>query len=634
MRSLLGLCAALLSSAFLAAACGAGDDPSTFATPEDAGADTAPPKPPFDAVTLEPENATLRVPLGGPSPTQEFRAFATIDGARTDITSRCNFRLLDESFGGFVNATFTAAPRGGRTEVTVVCQGVSGKGSVSLTVTGAIVQGSAPQSSEALFRSAAPGTDAARIPVLEYPLPLAILPRNIPPVEAQWRATGSDLFRVSMRSRYVELDVYTNAFEAQLEPKAWETVLESAAGEAVAYAVEALAQATPGQRFASTPALVKVSRDRIENTALYYWASSQGQLMTQTFGETGAPTPVKGDCTSCHTVSRSGSRIGYSRCLSNNCNELWFGFMKYDTTANAWADTSAAEKRTIRGSYGTFAPLGYPYQDDSKSLAIVALDDGKLNLYDPDTGNAVASNLGAVVAKGPTAQTPTLTATMPNWSPDGRRITYAATPNAGQWIDPSNARIAVASYTFDGTNHVFGEPTFVVPDPIAVAGGSYNNFFFPSFSPDGKVIVFNAARAPWRNFTDARAPGQRLMLADADGKWAVDLPNLNGTGDLDITWPNWAPTSGESEYLWVVFSSQRDYGHRVTLANTNPACKGNGVIQCKQVWIAALDRKKLAELPPGGSADPSAAPVWMPGQDTQANNISPYWTRPTSAIPR
>jgi hypothetical protein len=29
--------------------------------------------------------------------------------------------------------------------------------------------------------------------------------------------------------------------------------------------------------------------------------------------------------------------------------------------------------------------------------------------------------------------------------------------------------------------------------------------------------VFNAARAAWRNFTDARSPGQRMMLTNKDG---------------------------------------------------------------------------------------------------------------------
>jgi hypothetical protein len=45
--------------------------------------------------------------------------------------------------------------------------------------------------------------------------------------------------------------------------------------------------------------------------------------------------------------------------------------------------------------------------------------------------------------------------------------------------------------------------------------------------------------------------------------------------------------------------------------------------------LGAIDKTKLA-----GAEDPSAAPVWMPGQDLTADNISPNWKLPTSKIPR
>src|SRR5262249_3070529 len=143
----------------------------------------------------------------------------------------------------------------------------------------------------------------------------------------------------------------------------------------------------------------------------------------------------------------------------------------------------------------------------------------------------------------------------------------------------------------------------------------------PSFSPDGKLIVFDAARSRWRS-NPARLAGQRLMLATADATWGADLTALNGGYvDLDITWAHWAPTVG-SEYYWVVFSSERDYGHRLTAANTDRSCISQGVIQCKQIWIGAVAKSKL------GGGDPSAPPLWVPSQDLNADNISPYWSVP------
>jgi hypothetical protein len=172
--------------------------------------------------------------------------------------------------------------------------------------------------------------------------------------------------------------------------------------------------------------------------------------------------------------------------------------------------------------------------------------------------------------------------------------------------------------------HTFGTPKQLVPNPITLPNGTYENFFFPSYSPDDSLVVFDAARAAWRNFTNERTAGQRLMLADAHGAWYVDLTALDGGAmtDADITWAHWAPTDS-SDYLWLVFSSEADYGHEVTEANTNAACVANGDKQCKQIWIGAIAKNKLT-----GTMDPSAPPMWLPGQSTQADNISPYWSLP------
>jgi hypothetical protein len=181
------------------------------------------------------------------------------------------------------------------------------------------------------------------------------------------------------------------------------------------------------------------------------------------------------------------------------------------------------------------------------------------------------------------------------------------------------------SYSYAGAVHTFGTPTTLVAAGFTFNNQPYTNLFFPSFSPDNQWVVFNAARATWRNFSDAKTAGQRLMLVNPAGGAPIDLTNLNGgTVDHDTTWPHWAPGS-TTDYYWIVFSSERDYGHEVTLNTTaGTPCVANGVKQCKQIWIGAISKQSLM----AGVIDPSFAPVWVPGQDTKNDNISPYWTVP------
>jgi hypothetical protein len=570
----------------------------------------------FEAIEVEPAFVTLTVPLGGTA-TQDYKVYG-VDGSRkTDITSKCTLDM-DPNFGSFAAALATVVAHGGKTTITATCDTQTGTAQLGVNLVGDVVVPPAPSDAPGKFGAATVGTDPARVPVIEYPLEHAVSPRNMPPIEAQWTAAGNDLFHIALTSTFVAVNIYTTSPEAQLSEADWEDVLESSAGESLTITVEGLAQATPDTKFVSTPRTIIVAKDTIDKTAIYYWASSKGNVMEQAFGAT-TQSVVKGGCTSCHTVNRNGTRIGYSRCVGGDCGVLYAGFLKYDNASKTWVESVNADNMQIHGSYTTFPPNGTGPFNDQNSAAIVSMINGTLQLYDPDTAAVIPSNLNQVSTMGPTAGRSAL---MADWAPDGNKIVFASTPNANQWIDLSGSSIATMSYSFSGGQHVFGTPQFPFPNPIALQNGSYTNFFFPSYSPDNALIVVNASRTGWRS-NPARAAGQRLMLADANGAWILDMTEMNGGfTDLDTTWAHWAPTVG-TDYYWVVFSSERDYGHRITAANTDPACVANGVTQCKQIWIGAVAKNKLS-----GTVDPSAPPMWLPGQDMKADNISPYWSVP------
>jgi hypothetical protein len=579
----------------------------------------------YGVIEIDPPQATLTVPLGG-NATQDYQVFGTVDGRKTDITADCTLSI-DATFGSFAAATVTVLPHGGKTSVTASCNGQSGTAELIVNLVGSVTLGAnTPPNAGMLFGGATAGSDPALTPALQYPLDGAIAPLNLPPIEIQWAADGDDLFHVALTSTFATIDVYTTDVQATLASADWSAIAGTAAGDHLRVTLEGLQQAAPAMKYAAAPVAIGISHDTIDQSAIYWWASSQGSIMSQVFGATNAPSQVEGNCTACHSLSRAGTRLGYSRCVAGVCGPEYVGFLKYDTMAQQWNEVIDADDKAIQGTYTTFSPVGNPFADDSQSVAIVTQFSGDLALYDPDTGQPIVSNIGDVALHGP--GTPARSALMPDWSADGNTVVFASTPHTGQSVDITDSTIATMSYSYTGGQHVFGEPNFIVSQPITLAGGTYESFFFPSFSADAKFIVFDAARAAWRNFSDAPTAGQRLMLTNPAGSWVVDLTALDGgTGDSDITWAHWAP-GNTSDYYWVVFSSERDYGHEVTAGNTAAACVENGVKQCKQIWISALSKTALAGS--GTPADPSAPPMWVPGQDTQADNISPYWTVPAS----
>ncbi|MBV8763054.1 MAG: hypothetical protein JO257_37555, partial [Deltaproteobacteria bacterium] len=257
----------------------------------------------YSSIRIEPALLHVSIALGT-THTEQYTVYGTDGTGEHDITASCAL-AVDSNFGAFNGATLTAQPHGGKTTVNGACGTTAGTAELWIDLTGAVIDPGAPANSDQLFGTATLGTDAARTPAIQYPIDQAVAPLNLPPIEAQWLAAGNDLFHLHVQSTFASVDAYTPNPQLTFSTADWAAIAGTAAGDTLTITVEGLAQASPATKFASSPVAFHMSHDTIDTSAIYWWSSSAGSIMTQTFGQTTQPSPVIANCSGCHSLSRA-----------------------------------------------------------------------------------------------------------------------------------------------------------------------------------------------------------------------------------------------------------------------------------------------------------------------------------------
>jgi hypothetical protein len=202
------------------------------------------------------------------------------------------------------------------------------------------------------------------------------------------------------------------------------------------------------------------------------------------------------------------------------------------------------------------------------------------------------------------------------------------------------------------------------------------NNYYPGYSPDGQLVVFDRVAPQGGGAIDACTmtphpgcpndsfsnPNARLtLMQNMAGSMPIDLENANGSPaaspqPLSNSWPKWSPFLNAykgHKLLWIAFSSTRDYGIRVRNHQPNmyqcyppdslelPAGDHGSVFdplcQQPQLWMAAID-VTVAQQPqfvvkPDAVQDPSFKAFWLPYQDITTHNHTPQWTQSAAGMP-
>jgi len=370
--------------------------------------------------------------------------------------------------------------------------------------------------------------------------------------------------------------------------------------------------------------VTKISGGQVAGPIAESWTMAQGNLRGTIYYETygsaigglvaimridpGATKPValKAGCGNvCHTASADGSTLVAS--------QGGFGApsASYDLKNNA---TQIYASNDLHFVYGGLYPDGSFLMSATGYRLWLS---GASRLYTTSNGaNIPALGWDSVVTNGGT----------PAFSPDGKQIVFIHEDKDGGHT--------IAKMDFFVGNHTFSNLTDLATDGASLLA-------WPSFTPDGKSVVYEAQTSP------GSCPGSNGMNATAGpfetdcnatgDLFAVDvasqtvrrldaLDGYSGSGSQSYLPSNdpglsFAPTvlpEAVGGYFWVVFTSHRAYGN--TIASKAGSSSGND--DRGQLWVAAVD----LNAPPG--QDPSHPAFYLDGQESTANNLRGFWVLP------
>jgi hypothetical protein len=455
----------------------------------------------------------------------------------------------------------------------------------------------------------APGTDPSAEPRLLYPSDETRLPVNLSRVRFAWTAGTSSLFALDFTGPNTSVRVVTRETSFLPNREQWAWIAESNRGDALAVTVRAVETTMPLDVWRSQTIALSVSESPISG-AIFYWSTGSQGLMRARFDE---PNPIKvftppsgadaATCTGCHAISRDGTRLA----AVFDKNQLGEFSLRDGATLLPPGSVGVAPQPDAPDAPMT--PDGGPppppemmpkpdkappavwstFSPDGKLLLVAG--GGKLRLVDADTGAPIGADQGAVRLPAG-AQ-----ATHPDWSPLGDRVAVTLATKGGD-KQTEGGSIALLAYA----DHAFGEPTILIP-----SASDKDNNFFPSFSPDGRLIAYVNATGGSQEATSAR-----LRLVDVASASVRELVRLNervgpddGVVNLGNTMPTWAPSTEPGQF-WLAFSSLRAYAE---LRPQDP--------KQDQLWIAGIDP---------ALDDPGLAAFWAPFQSLAQGNHRAVWT--------
>lgn len=434
---------------------------------------------------------------------------------------------------------------------------------------------------------------------LLYPYDATVFPQGLTSPLLMWNApAASDVYRVHYEEQNYTFDGYypvAQPAQVRVPQKYWDKIVASNPGGPLDVALSRWDAATD-TAYSSAKQQWKIAPASLRG-AIYYWTTSAGGQMARIQPGGSAEALYGGKCMGCHAVSSDGSTLvavveGLQTNDGSGDNRAWVSF-----------DLPGA---TVRAT-STFFGGNVAVNNDGK---YVVFGSQTLRLGDSATGQEIP---GSGLASLPLLPSSVGVMT-PAFSPDGKHL--AVVEGAGSWYH-NLVGGRLATMDFDPATQKFSNYKGLAPATDFPAG--QQALAYPTYSPDSQWIAFHvgdyATGCDVQGCDDNATQKGLVAMQSVGGAPAVVLsaltdPNTPNPSDKNHTLePTFNPIE-RGGYFWVVVTSMRDWGNRIT------GVPNNGK---KRLWVAAIDKN------PAPGADPSHPAFFLEGQNEETTNMRGFW---------
>jgi hypothetical protein len=370
--------------------------------------------------------------------------------------------------------------------------------------------------------------------------------------------------RLSVDVERNDLVVYTNGNSWTMNEAIWSALSRTAPGHAISVGVRSIslddAVPVPAVGSQGTISIAPVPAPG----SIVYWSikAETGETALKGFqvGQEDVQTvvlPTPGRCIGCHAATPDGELVAFSDAETYDGQYAFVGLRSSRDGVSQPAFLTAAARTLLARRNQHLATFSPAHWREGDRVAVSLLD---LRLVWTDL-EAASTDIG--VGWGPLAVDgdPGPAVAWPSWSHDGTFLVYASGQGTIFGGVLSNADVYRVPY---------GDRRGGSSVPVPGASDPDWNEFYPTLSPDDRMLAFSRVRATEGDSYDNRLAEVFVVPLSTSGGAptrvaANDPGSCQGGTSPGVTnsWPKWAPdatVTGGKTYYWLTFSSTRGAG--------------------------------------------------------------------------